>query len=402
MKPKIILVNKFYYRRGGDCVCTLNLERLLTEQGHETAVFAMKYHENIPSRWSSYWPDEIDFGGNVTDRINALKRTLGYGDIKPKFAALLNDFKPDVVHLNNIHSYLSPILAEMAHNAGAKVVWTLHDYKLLCPSYSCLDPNGRICEKCFNNKSAVFFTRCMKGSFAASAAAWAEALKWNRKRLQKYVDTFICPSEFINGKMKQGGFTPAKLRTLCNFASPEMLEALKTTNPEMRNGDYCCYVGRLSHEKGIKTLLEAAATLPYRLKVAGVGPLREELEKQYAGYGNIEFLGHLDGAGVRDLLSNARFSVIPSEWYENNPLGVIESLCAGTPVVGARIGGIPELINGAPGRGRVYEPGNKSELAEAIKRQWDEQAGYSAIKAKATNEFSPAAHYRQLMEIYAR
>lgn len=402
MKPKIILVNKFYYRRGGDCVCTLNLERLLTEQGHETAVFAMKYHKNIPSRWSSYWPDEVDFGGSVTDKINALKRTLGYGDIKPKFAALLNDFKPDVVHLNNIHSYLSPILAEMAHNAGAKVVWTLHDYKLLCPSYSCLDPDGRICEKCFNNKSAVFFTRCMKGSLAASAAAWAEALKWNRKRLQKYVDTFICPSKFINGKMTQGGFAPAKLRTLCNFASPEMIEALRITDPETRSGNYYCYVGRLSHEKGIKTLLEAAATLPYKLKVAGGGPLHEELEKQYAGYVNIEFLGHLDGTGVRDLLSNARFSVIPSECYENNPLGVIESLCAGTPVIGACIGGIPELINGAPGRGRVYEPGNKSELAEAIKRQWDEQAGFSAIKAKAINEFSPTAHYRQLMEIYAR
>lgn len=400
MKQKVLIVNKFYYRRGGDCVCTLNLEELLKRQGHETAIFAMQYPENLPSRWDSYWPEEVDFSGGAGAKINALKRMLGLGDIKHKFASLLKDFQPDVVHLNNIHSYLSPVLALMAHKTGAKVVWTLHDYKLICPSYSCLNTNGKVCEKCFSSKLPVLTTKCMKGSLAASAVAWLEAVKWRRKVLEDNVDCFICPSEFMNAKMQQGGFNSDKLVTLCNFVAPEMIDAYRKCDASQERDEYYCYVGRLSEEKGVRTLLSTAAALPYKLKIAGNGPLSEELRAKYSACPNIEFLGRLNGDEVRELLSKARFSVIPSEWYENNPLSVIESLCAGTPVVGAAIGGITELIKGC--NGTIFTSGSSEALADAIKKQWQSAPDHAAIQLQAIESFSPQTHYSRLQTLYAR
>ena len=158
MNKKVLLVNKFYYPRGGDCVCTLNLERLLKEKGYDVTIYAMDYPENIACESSKYFASQIDFSGGIKNKLQAVKRTLGMGDIKQSFKKMLDDFCPDIVHLQNIHSYLSPVLAKMAKDGGCKVVWTLHDYKLLCPSYSCLR-DGEPCELCFNDKSQVLKKR---------------------------------------------------------------------------------------------------------------------------------------------------------------------------------------------------------------------------------------------------
>lgn len=399
MKPKILLVTKFYYRRGGDCVAAMNLERLLRDNGHEVAVFAMDYPDNVDSPWRSYWPSEVSFSGGAKAKLAAVGRTLGRGEVAGKFKRLLDDFRPDVVHLHNIHSYLSPVVGALAHKRGIKVVWTLHDYKLLCPGYSCLR-RGEVCELCFHDKKKVLTERCMKGSLAASAIAWIEALRWNRRRLQRDTDMFICPSRFMASKMEQGGFDASKLATVTNFVDPGLHEAFSTAGASDGKGGYYCYVGRLSAEKGVATLMKAAASLSYKLKVAGDGPLADELRSRYADSPSIEFLGHLDGAGVRSLLAGARFSVLPSEWYENNPLGVIESLCAGVPVVGSQMGGIPELIT--DGRGLTYPAGDDRALAEAIEKAWNADFDRDAIRRDALREFSPATHYDRLMEIYSR
>lgn len=397
MKQRVIIVTKFYYRRGGDCIYAMNLERLLREQGHEVAIFAMQYPENEQSEWQSYWPSEVNFSGGGAAKIAAVKRTLGYGDVASAFKKLMDDFRPDVVHLNNIHSYLSPVVARMAHRRGAKVVWTLHDYKLICPSYSCIR-DGNVCELCFDNKCNVLVTRCMKGSLAASAVAYMEALRWNRGELQRNTDVFICPSEFMASKMRQGHFDSKKLVTLCNFIAPEMLEAYKGVDASIAPDDYYCYVGRLSEEKGVRTLLKAASALPYRLKVAGDGPLAAELKEQYASYGNIEFLGRVGADEVKDLLSRARFSVMPSECYENNPLGIIESLCAGAPVVGADIGGIPELVKS----GATFESGNVKALMNTVSKLWEEcrSVDRKSLQQQSLKAFSPEVYYARLMEIY--
>ena len=396
MAKRVLLVNKFYYPRGGDCVVMMNTEALLRSNGYEVAVFAMHHPETSPSEWSSYFASEVSFSGGMSAKISGMKRTLGMGDIKAAFCKILDDFKPDVVHLHNIHSYLSPVLAELAHSRGTRVVWTLHDYKLLCPAYTCTR-DKKPCEKCFNGKCGVVKHRCMKGSLAASVIAWMEAKKWNRKKLESCTDAYICPSQFMAKKMAKGKFTPEKLQVICNFVDPEKLQRLKETDGTQR-GNYYCYVGRLSEEKGVRTLLKAAATLPYELRVAGDGPLEEELRQQYAGHQNIKFLGKLNAEEVAKLLSEAQFSIMPSECYENNPLGVIESLCAGTPVIGAEIGGIPELID--PASGLTYPSGTAEVLAIAIEGSMKREWNHAAIKEESIERFSPETHLKKLTELY--
>lgn len=403
-QPRVLIVNKFYYRRGGDCVCAINLEHLLRARGHDVAVFAMRHPLNEPSPSDAYWPPEVDFGGGPSAKLAAMRRTLGMGDVRRCFARMLSDFRPDVVHLNNIHSYLSPVVGAMARDAGIPVVWTLHDYKLICPSYSCLR-SGRVCEECFasgGSKSRVLATRCMKGSLAASALAYVEALRWSARRLSGFTSRFICPSDFMARMMRRGGYEPAKLVTLCNFIDPGMerdfRQLLASGSLSRMREPYYCYVGRLSAEKGVATLLEAASRVPYELRVAGDGPLAAELRSRYASAPNIRFLGRLDGHGVRSLLASARLSVMPSECYENNPLGVIESLCAGTPVVGASIGGIPELLD--PATGVLFQSGSVSALTDALDRAWSAPYDHAAIAAASLERFSSAAHYARLSDIY--
>ena len=147
---RLLLVNKFYYPRGGDCIYTINLESLLKKHGYETAIFAMDYHRNIETPWKKYFPSEVRFhmGPKI---IDSMLRPFGTKEVKEKYNAILDEFHPDVVHLNNIHSQLSPIVAELAHQRGINVVWTLHDYKLLCPRYDCMRNDGASCDDCFAN-----------------------------------------------------------------------------------------------------------------------------------------------------------------------------------------------------------------------------------------------------------
>ena len=395
-KKRILIANKFYYPRGGDCVVAMNLEQLLREQGHEVAVFAMQHPENVESGWNGYYASQVDFAGSIGNKVRAAKRLMGWGDIKTSFNRILDDFEPDIVHLHNIHSYLSPVLAKIAKCHGCRVVWTLHDYKLVCPSYACL-LNGKPCEKCIGHgKAHVLKNRCMKGSLVASALAWLEARKWNRSVLESYTDAFICPSNFMASKMKKDDFDPEKLHVVCNHIDPEKLRLYDSVGAGRE--DYYVYVGRLSPEKGVETLLNVASKLPCNLKVAGDGPLMATLKQQYSENSNIEFCGRLDSKQVAELLSKAQFSVMPSECYDNNPLGVIESLCAGTPVVGARIGGIPELLD--EGNGITFASGNRDDLASAINQAFSTQWHYSSIKEAAGVRFSLNKHLEQVMEIY--
>ena len=372
---------------------------MLRNCGLEAEVFAMQYPENLSARYQSLFASEVSFGGGMGNLMSAMKRTMGMGDVKERFEAVLDEFKPDVVHLHNIHSYLSPVVGKLAHKRGIRVVWTLHDYKLLCPRYDCLR-DGKPCEKCFGgNKANVLTHKCMKGSLPASGVAWLEALKWNRATLERNTDVFVCPSEFMAEKMRQGGFDPAKIKVLNNFLDPVKLKIYQNTEDNTQRQDYYCYVGRLSQEKGVTDLLETASRLPYRLKVAGGGPLEAELRGKYANHPNIEFLGMLDAQGVSQLLTGARLSVVPSQWYENNPLSVVESLCAGTPVAGSHIGGIPELISSE--NGTVFQPFDQEALSTAITLSMTREWNHADIASKALARFSPEAHLHTLIhDIY--
>ncbi len=395
MGKRILLVNKFYYRRGGDCVCVLNLERLLRRNGHEVVIFAMDYPENESTPWSRYFAPNVTFHGPASEKLKMVRRTLGFDDLNKSFRRLLDDFRPDVVHFHNIHSYLSPGLAKTAKQYGATVAWTLHDYKLLCPSYLCLR-DGKPCEKCLSHPVNALIHRCMKGSLPASAIAWMESMRWCRKSLQRWVDTFISPSRFLAALMEKGGFDSGKITVLPNFLD----SGTGKTSPEaqQQRKDYYCYVGRLSEEKGVRTLLKVAAAMDRELRIAGDGPLLEELKERYDGYNTIKFLGRIGAQEVNALLADARFSVVPSEWYENNPLSVIESLCAGTPVVGAEIGGIPELID--DNNGLTFKSGDETDLAQSLNTAWWGPWDHSLISEEAREKFSEQKYYANICKIY--
>ena len=400
MAKRVLLVNKFYYPRGGDCIVVLGTEALLRQHGLEAEVFAMHYPGNLPARYQSMFAPQVSFAGGVGNLVAGLKRTMGMGDVKSCFEAVLDEYKPHVVHLHNIHSYLSPVVGALAHDRGMRVVWTLHDYKLLCPRYDCL-LDGQPCEQCFKgSKHHVISHKCMKGSLPASLVAWLEALKWTRQAMERNTDAFVCPSRFMAQKMLAGGFDAAKLKVLNNFLDPEKLRLYQDQDGHDNRQDYYCYVGRLSHEKGVADLLEVASRLPYRLKVAGGGPLESELRSRYASCGNIEFLGMLDAHGVARLLMAARLCVVPSQWYENNPLTVVEALCAGTPVAGSNMGGIPELIDS--GNGVVFQPFDKDSMATAIGMSMERDWEHREIARQAMQRFSPQAHLNTLLDdIYA-
>ena len=392
---RVLLVNKFYYLRGGDCTAVFGTEQLLGAHGHEVAIFSMQNPKNAPSKWEKYFPKAVVFTfSNMPGPIPAVRRIFHSPEVATKFKKLLDDFRPDIVHLHNIHSYLSPLVAKIAHQRGIRVVWTLHDYKLICPTYSCLR-NGVVCEACFNNKFNVVHHKCMKNSYLASIFGYLEACYWHREKLSYLTDRFISPSTFLKTKMTEAGFSPEQIEVLPNFM-PQPL----TSSDEKE--DYFCYVGRLSEEKGVETLLKAATRLPYKLKVLGGGPLLDTYRSAYSYCPHIEFLGQLPPDKLYPLVRKARFIVLPSVWYENNPFSVIEALCMGTPVLGARIGGIPELIEEGI-NGFLFRSGDIQDLTEKINDCFEHftcSKKNQQIATHAQNKFGSETFYTKLMNIY--
>jgi glycosyltransferase involved in cell wall biosynthesis len=368
-----------------------NLETLLKHKEHEVAIFSMQRPENWDTPYKYSFPSEMKFSFS-SNLLETIQRPLGSKEVEKKYIRLLDDFQPEIVHLNNIHSQISPIVAEIAYRRGIKVVWTLHDFKLLCPRYDCLR-NGLPCKLCFLDKIHVIKNNCMKKSLFASTLAYLEAKKWSKEKLERYTQVFICPSEFMKSQMLAGGFCEEKLMVLPNFIS-----MWKNDLTNCKREDYYCYVGRISIEKGIISLLQVAQQLPYPLKIAGTGPLFDNLQSRYAS-DNIEFLGYLNQEEVKTLIEKARFSVIPSEWYENNPLSGIESLCLGTPILGANIGGIPELIEKQL-NGLLFESRNRTNLKNRIEEMYQSTFDYSYIAQKAHRAYSSENYYTSLMNIY--
>ena len=395
---KILLANKFYYRRGGDCIVTMGLEELLKAHGHEVAVFAMDFPENVESQWRKYWPSNMS-------KVKAFTRPFGDGEVKAKFNQLLDDFRPDVVHLHNVHTQLSPVIAEIAHERGIKVFWTLHDTKLVCPSYNCM-LNGKWCEQCFTDKIAVIKNRCMPGSIPGAVIGYLEQRKWNAERLQACTTKFLPPSQFMADTCIRGGYDANKFEVLCNF-----IDVNKVANPNFEKGrppqspclggssereQYYCYLGRVTEVKGIRTLCEAAKQLPYKLVVIGGGDILDELKAKYP---DVEFLGQCNWDEFRPVLEGAKFMVLPSEWSENNPLTVIEAQSLGTPVLGARIGGIPELIEDGVS-GMTFESGNVADLKEKIQKMWEAEFDYEKLSENAIQRYSSDSYIERLLEYY--
>lgn len=394
---RIALANKFYYPRGGDCIYTLRLEEMLRAKGHELSIFAMQHPQNLECHpWDKYFPPEVSFRPGP-GAIETLRRPLGTSAVRRRFRAFLDEARPDVLHVGNIHSQLSPLIVEEAHRRGIRTVWTLHDFKLLCPRYDCIRPGIGMCRDCFTGRKFLCVRRrCVKGSLPASIIGWLEARRWSLPRLIECTDAFIAPSQFLADMMTGAGVPEEKMHVLCNFTDMNKCQLPDYSQRE----DYYIYCGRLSSEKGVLTLLRAALKVPeIPFRIAGDGPLRPQMEQMIAQAGatHIQLMGHVGWDELKPALARARFAVMPSECYENNPLSVIECQALGTPVLGANIGGIPELTRLG---GSLFPSGDADALARAIRRQYTAAYDNNALARTAQCAYGLERYYDALMKIY--
>ncbi|GBD95574.1 MAG TPA: glycosyltransferase family 1 protein [Nitrospirae bacterium] len=415
---KILLINNFYYNRGGDCTYLFSLKNLLKENGHKVSIFSMQHPKNFESDCSKYFVSYINYDEEVKSKslssgLKVAKRTIYSTEARNKIEELIKAEKPDIAHIQNIHHHITPSIFGILKKYNIPIIWTLHDYTIVCPNTSFLS-HGKVCEKCKRRKYFwPLIVRCKKNSFAASTMAALETTIHVVFGFNKLVDFFIAPSNFLKEKLMEYGVNEEKIIRLNNFTC---FVDLSNEKPNIEN--YFMYLGRLSEEKGIKTLIDAAMKVllngdndtgrfnDYKLKIVGDGPLKEEMisyVKLKGAENNIEFLGHKSHEEAMNILKGSKFLVIPSQWYENFPYTVLESFTLGKPVIASRIGGIPELVKNWE-TGLLVDPGNSELLSLKISFLLKHPEKAEAIGKNAgefmSGEINSENHYLKLMEVY--
>lgn len=392
---KILMVNKFLYPKGGAETYVLKLGTILKNHGHQVQYFGLANQKNTVGNAADSYVSDIDFSAGIVRNLKAPFRIIYSVEARRKIRAVLDDFQPDVVHLNNIQFHLTPSIILEIHKyrtqtrRSVKIIYTAHDYQLICPSHGLFDSAGQICEKCLDGDyTHCFRTKCLKNSRAKSLLATLYAYFWKWSSAYTYIDTIICCSDFLKSKLDTQERFRQKTVALHNFAEPPRERTVQKEG-------YVLEFGHLSKDKGTLTLLEATKAMPdTRFLFAGFGPAVEEIRKLPNG----EYLGFLTGEALEMLIRRAAVTVCPSLWYENCPFSVIESQIYGTPVVGSRIGGIPELI--AVGQtGELFTPGDARDLKEKLGTVLARPEWYGANCRHFPFE-TPESYYQKLMGIY--
>ena len=405
---KILMIDKYFFIKGGAERYYFELKDILEKHGHTVIPFSVKNPQNVRSPYSPFFVDAIEFnhlspGQKIAQSYKIASRVLFSRHAQKKLENLIEKTKPDVAHIHMIDHQISPSILFTLKKFRIPVIQTVHQYKLICPNYRLYNMRtGQICEKCLDGHFYhPILEKCHKDSSLSGVLLFAEAtLHRKLHSYERHVDIFHVPSFFMGEKLRQGGYPPAKIRHLFYTIS---LDAYPSDRPYE---NYIVYYGRLSEEKGILTLLKAMKLLPnVRLKVVGEGPQQEELEKFVAAKKilNVEFVGKKSGDALKDIVASSKFVVIPSEWYDNSPLVIYEAFSMARPVVGARIGGIPELVEDGV-NGFLFKPKDEKELAKKMGILWEKENlvkkfGQKALQ-KAWQEFEPEKHYEKMMAMY--
>ncbi|MFZ1933542.1 MAG: glycosyltransferase family 4 protein [Thermoguttaceae bacterium] len=400
--PKILSINNYHYRRGGSDVVYLAHAALMEDLGWENGFFSMKHPKNLETPWSRFFVDEIEFGHAYSLPAKAAMATkVVYSfEARRKLRRLLAEFPADVAHLHCVYHHLSPAIIPVLAGAGIPVVMTAHDLKLACPAYKMFNKTG-ICERCKGgNFLNVVRHRCIRDSLAASAIVAVETGVHRLLKTYRKLSKVVVPSRFFLQKFVEWGWPADAFVYIPNFVDAERFA------PNFEPGKYFVYCGRLSPEKGVATLLRAAKAAGAALKVVGTGPMEAELKSlQQELCGDVEFLGYRSGGELHGLIRGARAVVLPSEWYENAPMNVLESFALGKPVIGARIGGIPEIVIDSQ-TGWTFESGDADELAALLRQVAAEpaarieQMGRSARSFVETH-FSRAGYAEAMLALYS-
>lgn len=371
---KILIVNKFLYPNGGSETYIFKLGEELQRKGHQVQYFGMQDERNVVGNKIDSYTGNMNFHTGKLAKLLYPFKIIYSVEARKAIRKVLDDFKPDVVHLNNFNFQITPSIIfeikkyEKQTNNKVKILFTAHDYQLVCPNHMLRCPKTeQNCEKCIDGA----YTNCVKGSCihgskVKSILGAVEGYFYSIFKAYQYIDVVICPSKFIQEKLEHHPQLKGKTVMMHNFSTTEV-NAGSEENKEKQ--DYVVYFGRYSREKGIETLLRVCKRLSHiHFVFAGKGPLEEQVNQVE----NIENKGFLSGEELKDLIGKARFSIYPSEWYENCPFSVMESIQYGTPVLGADIGGIPELIDEGV-TGELFESGNEKQLVERIDNLWQNE-----------------------------
>jgi len=343
---KILFVTKHYQPGAGDRSYMFGLEKLLRRKGHSVAYFAMDYPGNLPSPFSKYFVPNITFENTLHSKnpVNWLKTLLTsfYSlEAKSRISRLLMDYQPQIVHIHSLDTHLTCSILPAIKKNNIPVIWTLHTFAPLCINYFLYNQKaGAVCEACKPDRFYMAaLKRCKKGSLSASVVGSLINYFNHTVNFYKFVDAFICPANFVKNKFIEFNFSPKKL-----FLIPHFVDL-----PEIRDqavGKYGIYIGRIEREKGVYSLLKALEGTQIPFKFVGDGSAKQDLIRKAGekNLGQVDFTGFKTGSELNSLISGALFSVAPSLVYEVGPLTVLEAFSFAKPVIGFKIGGIPEMI----------------------------------------------------------
>ncbi len=407
---KVLQINNYNYLKGGsEKVYQVTIE-LLQANGHQVRYFSTydSLNEDLcPGTAAEIvpWRNRDGFAG----KLKGVKDFIYNSEVARQLDDLIKEFHPDVAHLHIFYGNLSNAVIDVLRKNNIPIVQSVHEYRLLCPAYTCLNPQLQICESCAGRSFAFDCVKkgCVKSNKAISLIAALECFVRDRFCCyQNNVDAFIMVSKFIeNLHIKYFPEIQKKCHQIYN--SIDYSKYKKYQIPFEKKSRFFLYLGRLSHEKGIKTLIEVFSKNPsLSLKIAGTGPLESELKSfvDRLCLTNVDFLGFLSGDDLYNTIAESYYVITPSEWYENNPLSIIESLALGTPVIGSNIGGIPELIIDGH-NGFLHEPKQVSSLEEVLQKALEQSnEGYVMLSRNsmkmAEEMFDNSVYYKKLIDVY--
>ncbi len=401
---KVLLVNKFHYKKGGSETYYFTLAQLLKARGHEVIFFSMKDEKrNIPCRQEKFFVSNASVQGKMKSRLKMVLHIAYSREAYEKMKKLLHEEEPDLVILNLVHKQitLSIIDAIKEYDRKLPIFWIMHDLMVACPSYTMLDGQGNICEKCMAGSfKPCVDNKCIKGSRLMSILSKYEADYIRKKKWYDMVDLFICPSDFYFRKLQEAKFTKRKIVMIRN---PLPLDTVYEHN-ESDNG-YILYFGRLSREKGVKKLIDAAEILQCRFVIIGTGPEETVLKKYADDISNVEFKGFQTGRILENFVRYSRAVVFPSEGCENAPYSAMEAMALGKPLIVSDKGGLPELVENGK-NGYVYQSergvGALAECIRKINRLTREEYRdmSECSQSKARKLFDPQQYIDELEKYY--
>lgn len=400
--PRLLNINNYFYRRGGAEAVFLDHSALFEDAGWDVVPFAMQHENNLPSPWASHFVSKIEYGadiGGMTKLLQASKVIYSF-EARAKLKALVEAARPTIAHAHNVYHHLSPAIFSTLKEAHVPIVMTAHDLKIACPSYKMLR-QGKVCEKCRGGRiHNVVLNRCVKGSLSLSAVVFTETLVHRMMGLYRNnLDRIVAPSRFYCRKLAEWGWPEDKLAYVPNFVD------LGHFHTNWEEGDYFVFAGRLAPEKGLATLIKAAAQAKQKLVIAGTGPEENSLRQLASQTGSdVTFSGFVSGNALHQLIGQSKALVLPSEWYENAPISILEAYALGRPVIGTSIGGIPEMIKDGQ-TGFTATAASVDNLAQALSRMTDLSAAKrrqmgTAGRTWVSSDFSREAYRDRMLEIY--